>query len=61
MTLFFVVLLGKKDFQRKKPRGIFCTPKGSFKLKTVYYRPDRIKNIETKLNIKKIQPEYGMV
>ena len=55
----FRCVVGKKGISEKKREGDFCTPKGSFKLQTVYYRHDRIKNIETKLNIKRIQPSMG--
>ena len=55
----FRCVVGKKGISEKKREGDFCTPKGSFKLKTVYYRPDRIKNVETKLNTKKIQSDMG--
>ena len=55
----FRCVVGKKGVSKKKKEGDFCTPKGSFKLKTVYYRPDRIKKIQTKLNTKKINPNMG--
>ena len=55
----FRCVVGKKGFSKKKKEGDFCTPKGSFKLKTVYYRPDRVKKIQTKLNTKKINPNMG--
>ena len=55
----FRCVVGKKGISKKKKEGDFCTPKGSFKLKTVYYRPDRIKKIKTKLNTEKIQPSMG--
>ena len=55
----FRCVVGKKGISEKKEEGDFCTPKGSFKLKTVYYRSDRVKNIKTKLDIKRIQPGMG--
>ena len=55
----FRCVVGKKGVSKKKKEGDFCTPKGSFKLKTVYYRPDRVKKIQTKLNTKKINPNMG--
>ena len=55
----FRCVVGKKGISEKKREGDFRTPKGSFKLKTVYYRPDRIKHVETKLNTKKIQSDMG--
>ena len=54
MTLFFVVLSEKKEFQKKK-EGDFCTPKGSFKLKQSIIDPIELKIFGTKLNTKKIQ------
>ena len=44
----FRCVVGKKGISAKKVEGDFCTPKGSFKLKTVFYRSDRVKNIKTK-------------
>ena len=55
----FRCVVGKKGVSGKKKEGDFCTPKGFFKLKTVYYRPDRVKKIQTKLNTKKINPNMG--
>ena len=55
----FRCALGKKGTSSKKKEGDFCTPKGSFGLKTVYYRSDRIKNIKTKLDLKKINYNMG--
>ena len=55
----FRCALGKKGTSSKKKEGDFCTPKGSFRLKTVYYRSDRIKNIKTKLDLKKINYNMG--
>ena len=55
----FRCVVGKKGISEKKTEGDFCTPRGSFNLKTVYYRSDRVKNIKTKLNIKKIKRGMG--
>ena len=55
----FRCVVGKKGISAKKVEGDFCTPKGSFKLKTVFYRSDRVKNIKTKLDVKRIQPGMG--
>ena len=58
-AFIFRCVVGKKGISKKKREGDFCTPKGSFQLKTVYYRPDRIKHVDTKLNTKKIQSDMG--
>ena len=41
--------VGKRGIGKKKKEGDLITPKGSFKIKNILYRKDRIKNIETKL------------
>ena len=51
--------VGKRGIGKKKKEGDLITPKGSFKIKNILYRKDRIKNIKTKLEtipIKKIWP-----
>ena len=45
----FRCAVGKKGISSNKREGDFQTPRGLFKLDTVYYRDDRIKNIQTKL------------
>ena len=51
--------VGKKGISSNKREGDFQTPKGLFKLGDVYYRPDRIKNIQTRLKLKKIKKDMG--
>ena len=51
--------IGKRGISNKKKEGDLCTPKGLFKLDTVFYRSDRIKNIQTKLKLKKIDKSMG--
>ena len=51
--------IGKKGISNKKKEGDLCTPKGLFKLDTVFYRSDRIKNIRTKLKLRKIDKSMG--
>ena len=46
----FRCVVGKEGITSNKREGDLRTPKGLFKLDTVYYRADRIKNIQTKLN-----------
>ena len=50
----FRCVVGKRGTSGNKKEGDFKTPRGLFKLSTVYYRADRIKNIQTKLNLKRL-------
>ena len=45
---------GKSGIKSKKIEGDNATPKGIFSLGKIYYRNDRIKNIQSKLAKKKI-------
>ena len=49
----FKCSVGKKGFTKNKNEGDFKTPVGTFSLGKLYYRLDRIKNIDTKLIKKK--------
>ena len=51
--------LGKSGIKSKKIEGDNFTPKGIFSLGKIYYRKDRIKNIQSKLSKKKITKEMG--
>lgn len=44
--------VGKRGINLKKREGDLITPKGIFKIKAIYYRKDRVKELKTK--IKKI-------
>ena len=55
----FRCAVGKKGISSNKREGDFQTPRGLFKLDTVYYRDDIIKNIQTNLNLKKIKRNMG--
>ena len=55
----FQCSVGKSGTKTNKIEGDKSTPKGIFLLKEVYYRADRIKNLKTKLNLKKISPNMG--
>ena len=55
----FQCSIGKKGTKVNKIEGDKSTPKGIFLLKEVYYRADRIKNLKTRLNLKKIYPNMG--
>ena len=51
--------IGKRGLKSKKIEGDHCTPIGVFKIGKVYYRPDRIKKIDTMLKTKKITKKIG--
>ena len=55
----FRCCVGKHGLKLKKKEGDFCTPKGKFKLISLYYRADRVKNIECDLPKKKITKNMG--
>ncbi len=55
----FFCSIGKNGVKVKKKEGDSCTPKGTFALKNVYYRADRIKFLKTKLKSKKITRKMG--
>ena len=48
----FKCVIGKKGITSKKKEGDLKTPKGLFSLGPLYFRKDRINNLET--NLKKI-------
>ena len=43
--------IGKRGIGIKKREGDLITPKGIFKIKEIFYRKDRIKNLSTKISI----------
>jgi L,D-peptidoglycan transpeptidase YkuD (ErfK/YbiS/YcfS/YnhG family) len=51
--------LGKNGIKKKIKEGDNITPKGIFKIKTIYYRKDKIKKILTSLKIEKINKNMG--
>ena len=51
--------LGKAGIKKKEREGDNITPRGTFKLLNVFYRPDKIKKIKTKLNKIKIKKNFG--
>ena len=55
----FQCAIGKNGTKANKIEGDKSTPKGTFLLKEVYYRADRLKNLKTKLNLNKINPKMG--
>jgi L,D-peptidoglycan transpeptidase YkuD (ErfK/YbiS/YcfS/YnhG family) len=51
--------LGKAGIKKKIREGDNITPKGTFKLLNVFYRPDKIKKIKTKLSKIRIKKNFG--
>ena len=51
--------LGINGIKNKKKEGDGITPKGIFKLKKIYYRNDKVKNIVTKVKKIKITKNMG--
>ncbi|MCX7351737.1 MAG: hypothetical protein NTW22_00400, partial [Proteobacteria bacterium] len=51
--------VGVNDFLGPKQEGDWCTPIGSWKLLTVYYRPDKMSKPKTVLPIIEITSNMG--
>ena len=51
--------VGKRGIKKKIKEGDLITPKGSFKIKDIYYRKDKVKNISNKLKKKIIHKNMG--
>ncbi len=51
--------VGKRGIGKKKREGDLITPKGIFKIKKVYYRKDRVKNLITKIKKIAIKKDMG--
>jgi L,D-peptidoglycan transpeptidase YkuD (ErfK/YbiS/YcfS/YnhG family) len=58
-NLKFRCALGKAGIKKKEKEGDNVTPKGKFKITSMYYRPDRIKNIITAIKKIKIKKNMG--
>jgi L,D-peptidoglycan transpeptidase YkuD (ErfK/YbiS/YcfS/YnhG family) len=58
-NLKFHCALGKAGIKRKRKEGDNITPKGTFKITKIYYRPDKIKNIKTLVRKIKIKKNMG--
>ena len=58
-NLKFRCALGKAGIKKKKKEGDNATPEGIFKIIKMYYRPDKIKNITSKLKKIKIKKNMG--
>ena len=55
----FKCCIGKNGLKKNKIEGDKCTPKGTFKLGTLYYRKDRVKKPITNLKTKNIKRNMG--
>ena len=55
----FKCSIGKNGIKRKKIEGDKSTPKGTFTLGKIYYRPDRVPKPETSILTKKINKKMG--
>ena len=51
--------VGKRGISKKRREGDLITPKGIFKIKKVYYRKDRVKNLITKIKKIAIKKDMG--
>ncbi len=51
--------IGKRGIGIKKKEGDLITPKGSYKIKSIFFRPDKIKNLYTKLKKRAINKRMG--
>ena len=58
-NLKFKCTLGRAGVGKKKIEGDNITPIGVYKILNVYYRKDRIKNLNTKLKINQITKNMG--
>jgi len=58
-NLKFRCALGKAGIKRKVKEGDNITPKGIFKIIKIYYRPDKIKDIETPIKKIKVKKNMG--
>ena len=55
----FKCCIGKNGIKKNKIEGDKCTPKGTFKLGTLYYRKDKVKKPITSLKTKIIKRNMG--
>ena len=51
--------IGKRGIGIKKREGDLITPRGIYKIKYIFYRPDKIKNLKTKFRKKTINKKMG--
>ena len=55
----FKCSIGKNGLRSKKIEGDLCTPKGFFAIKEIYFRSDRVKNLNTQIKKIKIKKNMG--
>ena len=53
--------IGKRGITSKKVEGDKKTPRGTFRLKSIFYRKDRVSKIKSSLLKKKNKEKYGLV
>ena len=53
--------LGKRGIGTKRKEGDLITPKGSYKIKGILYRRDKVKNLNTKLEKKRLVRKWAGV
>ena len=51
--------VGKRGIGKKKQEGDLITPKGNYKIKCIFFRPDKVKNLSTKLKKRTINKKMG--
>ena len=51
--------VGKRGIGVKKQEGDLITPKGNYKIKYIFFRPDKVKNLSTKLKKRTINKKMG--
>ena len=51
--------IGKRGITSKKVEGDKCTPRGRFKFKYIFFRRERVKNIDSKLKVIPIKKNFG--
>ena len=51
--------IGKRGITSRKVEGDKCTPKGRFKLKYIFYRKERVKNIRSNLKAIPLKKSFG--
>jgi L,D-peptidoglycan transpeptidase YkuD (ErfK/YbiS/YcfS/YnhG family) len=55
----FKCCVGKNGIKKKKVEGDNSTPRGTFKLKTLYFRSDRLRRPDTLLKTREIKKDMG--
>ena len=51
--------IGKRGITSKKVEGDKCTPRGRFKFKYIFFRRERVKDIDSKLKVIPIKKNFG--